>query len=128
VRYFVECGFRGHLSNRVDSDLSAFGVSLTVSVEHLEGDLFDAQDLQSACSVPCWNRWHPIFGTVCLGQHEPITTEHEPLECDFRLGIVTVWPLLFDGSFTPYGHGKLDSLSRRAGDFELGGKNLSSAA
>src|SRR5437667_11355019 len=106
----VERGLRGHLCNGIDGNLSSLGVSLTIAVHHFEGDFFDVQGLQCPCSVPYWNGGHLIFGTIGLRQHEPVTTEHEALECDFVFNVGAVWPLLCDGALAGDRHTQLNGL------------------
>src|SRR5438046_9873876 len=94
----MECCLGRMLRYGIDGDLSALCVSLTIAVHHLERYCFNVQRPQGACSIPCRNRGHLIFCPVRLRQHEPITTEHEPLERGFGFDLVTVWAFLFDGA------------------------------
>src|SRR5262249_13017511 len=107
---FVERGFRRHLCNGINGDLTALRVSLTVPVHHLEGDLFYVQRLQCTGSVPCGNGWRLIFGTVRLREHEPIPLEHKTLERDFGLRLVSLFVLLFRRSLAGNGHTEGKSL------------------
>src|SRR5262245_33055660 len=103
-------GFRGHLRNWINRDLSARCVTLAIPVHHFERDFLNVQRCQSPCSIPCRYRGHLIFGSVGLRQHEPIPTEYEPLERDFSFSLVTILPLLCDGALARNRHAQLDSL------------------
>src|SRR5262249_15056880 len=110
MRKFVESGFSWMLCKRIDSDLAAAGVTLTVAVQDLEGDFFNAQRAQSACSVPRGNAGLLILCAICLGEHEPATLEHKALEGDFALDLASLGVALCDSALARHGHTKRNRL------------------
>src|SRR5262245_61470002 len=106
----VDVSILWHLRDGINGDLSARCITLAVPVHHFERDFLNVQGLQCPCSIPCRYRGHLIFGAVGLRQHEPIPTEHEPLERDFGFGLITILPLLCDGALARDGHAKPNCL------------------
>ena len=80
----------GDRSEWVNCNLSPFGVSLTIAVEHFERNFHNVEGVQSACTVPFWQHRRLVRLAVCLRQHEPIAAEYEALDGYFSLDLVTV--------------------------------------
>src|SRR5262249_41652512 len=90
--------FGWHLCHGINGNLSALGVSLTITVEHFKGDFLNVQCLQCPYSVPYRYRWDLKLCPVGLRQHEPVTTEHEPFKRDFGFRFLTVRVLFLECS------------------------------